>query len=218
MEYWYTLIMGAIVIIGLITLICFFVLDVDHSTTKFIRPIYDEQKQQQQQHEIQHPTEKVYDKGIHMCSNMYYDVESKTHYGLVSETPRREGNKIKPFESKFYQICVSRDDEHYHVVEVFVEIDNIGDVDLYLSSHIPVPKFDHHTWNVKRPGNKYIKLKTNLYDWDQNSNFLFIAVRNSHPTQDAAYKIRAVVSKGESKRTGARLRGTHTAFVNLDVF
>ena len=157
---------------------------------------------------------KTFDKGTHMCSEIKYDVKSNIKYNLLKETNTR-ARVLEPLQSTFYQVCVSRDDEHHHVVEIFLDVE-FGDADLYLSSHIPVPELSHHTWNSKRAGNDYIKLKTNLYDWDQESNVLFIAVQNADMTKNAKYRIRALVSRGELKRFGAGLRGTHTAFVNLN--
>ena len=185
------------------------------------QPFMEEMKEMKEMKEINvirrtttESKKKTFDKGSHMCSELKYDVKSNIEYNLLRETNTRD-EILEPLQSTFYQVCVSRDDEHHHVVEIFLDVD-FGDADLYLSSHIPVPESSHHTWNSKRAGNDYIKLTTNLYDWDQGSNVLFVAVQNADMTKNAKYRIRALVSKGELKRIGARLRGTHNAFVNLD--
>jgi len=95
-------------------------------------------------------------------------------------TYRSEAGTVANNRYDDFQLCISHHD-HHHQVEIFLTV-TAGDADMYLSAHIPRPRAERHTWNAARAGSDHISLKTNLWDWDQKSEFLFIGVRGQGRT------------------------------------
>lgn len=173
-----------------------------------------------------HGQQQVRGGDVHVCDQVYYEISGHTNmampgrqmatglHGLalpphrVLQQNRSEADSIANNRYDDFQLCIPHH-QHHHKVEVFLAV-TAGDADMYLSAHIPRPRAERHTWNAARAGSDHISLKTNLWDWDQKSQFLFIGVRGQG--RKSVYSLRVVVSAGVAM--GERLRGSHTAMVN----
>jgi len=156
----------------------------------------------------------------HTCDDMYYEmsglqtIQSNPYESLSHEDSVR--GSVTAGGYTYYSVCVAQHKTHHHNIKITLHSLN-GDADMYMSSHINLPKSDHHTWNsAKSSAEEHITLRTNLFDWDQTSKFLFIGVRGSPRFGTTEYIIQVEVVSGDARKRRERLRGSHTAMVNWD--